>query len=163
MRGNFITDRSNSKNPNYIDGRKGTRLYSIYRNMLSRCYNKNTPAYKYYGGRNIGVSIDWRNDFKNFKKWALENNYNDGLTLDRINNEYDYVPTNCRWVPMKIQNNNKRSTHFVTINDVTLSLDEWCELFDMNYHTVQDRLRRGWNTIDALTKRPDIRFRKRCD
>ena len=63
MRGNFITDRRGKLNPNYKDGRKGTRLYSIYRNIMTRCYNSNTTNYKRYGGRGITMCAEWKDNF----------------------------------------------------------------------------------------------------
>ena len=152
MRGNFITPRNGSLNANYKDGRKGTRLYSIYRNMRTRCYNKNTTSYKYYGARGITVCNDWLNDYKSFSDWAMSNGYRDDLTLDRINYDKGYSPDNCRWVTTKVQSNNTRRNHYVTLNGITKTLKEWSEFYNINYRTVRDRLIRGWNYYDALTK-----------
>lgn len=73
MRGNFITDRNGSKNPNYKDGRKNTRLYSIYRNILTRCYNPKSEHYKYYGLKGITICKEWLDDYKSFYKWSINN------------------------------------------------------------------------------------------
>ena len=152
MRGNFITPRNGSLNSNYKDGRKGTRLYSIYRNMRTRCYNKNTTSYKDYGARGITVCDEWLNDYKLFSDWAMSNGYRDDLTLDRINYDKGYSPDNCRWVTTKVQSNNTRRNHYVTLNGITKTLKEWSEFYNINYRTVRDRLVRGWNYYDALTK-----------
>lgn len=130
MRGNFVTDRRGVNNPNYLDGRKNTRLYSIYYNMITRCYNKNTSNYHRYGGRGIRVNEDWLLDFSEFKQWSMENGYQDNLTLDRINNE-------------------------------TKTLIDWCELYNINYGTVRDRLKRGWSYEKALLTQVDTRFRRK--
>lgn len=161
MRGNFITDRTGIKNPNYKDGRKGTRLYSIYRNILSRCYNKHIKHYKNYGGRGIIVCDEWLKDFSYFYEWALKNDYKKDLTIDRIDVNGNYEPNNCRWVDMKTQSRNRRANHLVRINNETRPLISWCEEYNINYKTVRDRLKRGWSYIDALTKPVDTRFRRK--
>lgn len=72
------------------------RIYHIYRTMLSRCYNKNNIRFKDYGGRGITVCQEWKIDFNNFLEWSYKNGYNESLTLDRIDNNNNYHPNNCR-------------------------------------------------------------------
>lgn len=88
-------------------GMNRTRLYGIWCNMKSRCRNKNTPAYLRYGERGIAICDEWIEDFRNFLSWALENGYENNLTLDRIDNNKGYFPQNCRWVDMHIQSTNR--------------------------------------------------------
>lgn len=76
--------------------------------MKARCYNKKNCNYNYYGGRGIKVCDEWLNSYKSFEKWAQENGYKKELTLDKINNNGNYEPQNCRWVNQRIQNINKR-------------------------------------------------------
>lgn len=161
MRGNFITDRNGINNPNYKDGRKKTRLYRIYRNVLTRCYNSNSAQFHYYGGRNISVCDEWLNDFKSFYDWSMSHGYNDTLTIDRIDNTKGYSPDNCRWVTMQTQSINRRNNHFVTLHDECKPLCEWCEIYNINYKTVRDRLKRGWDYEKALITPVDVRFRKK--
>ena len=87
-----------------------TRLYEIWKNMKHRCYNSNNQAYKDYGGRDVRICDEWKDDFITFKKWALSNGYRDSLTIDRINNDGNYKPSNCKWSTVTEQNRNRRNT-----------------------------------------------------
>lgn len=89
------------------------RLYGVWKGMRRRCNNPNSDSYKYYGARGIKVCDEWNNDYASFREWALEHGYNPNAThgectIDRIDNNSNYEPNNCRFVPMKIQNSNKR-------------------------------------------------------
>lgn len=150
-----------NKNPNYKHGMKGSRLYSIYHNMKTRCYNKNSLSFHNYGGRGVKVCEEWLNNFISFYMWSIDNGYDNYLTLDRINNDGNYEPNNCRWVTVRKQSLNRRDNHYVTINKTTKTLIEWCEYYNINYRTVQDRIRRGWNEYDALTKKVETKFRRK--
>lgn len=93
-------------------GGKGTRLYKVWLSMHNRCRNQNSRTYKYYGGRGITVCEEWH-DFNNFAAWAYENGYDPDAkrgvcTIDRINNNGNYEPSNCRWVSMSVQRINQR-------------------------------------------------------
>lgn len=90
------------------DGKSNTRLNRIYRSMLDRCFNPKSRPYKYYGGRGITICNEWVEDFSLFYKWAIQNGYKENLTIDRIDNNGNYAPDNCRWVTMEVQNKNKR-------------------------------------------------------
>ena len=84
------------------------RLYSIFRNIKERCLNKNGRDYHYYGERGIIICNEWKGNFINFYNWAIDNGYKEELTIDRINNDGNYEPSNCRWSTYKVQANNKR-------------------------------------------------------
>lgn len=157
MRGNF-NKYCGAENPNYKDGRKGTRLYSIYNNMLTRCTNSKSNHFHRYGGRGIEVCEEWRNSFEAFREWAMVNGYSEKLTLDRQNNDGNYEPSNCRWVTVREQTLNSSRNHLITMDGVCKPLTEWCVDCGINPKTVRDRLRRGWETEKALKTPIDRRW-----
>ena len=91
-------------------GKSNTRLYRIWSCMKTRCYNEKWINYKNYGGRGIAICDDWRNDFQAFYTWALSHGYSDTLTIDRIDVNGNYEPTNCRWITLKEQQSNRTNT-----------------------------------------------------
>lgn len=93
---------------------RGTRLHNIWLGMKQRCYYKKHVRFERYGGRGIIVCDEWKNDFLKFYEWAMSNGYSDNLTLDRIDNDGNYEPSNCRWVTPKEQFENQHvSSSFV--------------------------------------------------
>lgn len=130
---------------------KGTRLYSVWNGMKDRCFNPNAPKYKSYGARGIKVCDEWRSDFLNFHTWAMNNGYSNGLSIDRIDVNGDYEPSNCRWATNKEQSRNKQNTIYYTINGVTKPFREWCEIYDINYKKAHARLKRyGKDNVDKI-------------
>ena len=97
-------------------GKSGTKLYSRWTNMKDRCNNPHNISYPNYGGRGIQVCEEWQHDFQAFFDWAMANGYREDLTLDRINNDGNYEPSNCRWATKLEQGANKRNNIHVTIN-----------------------------------------------
>ena len=94
-------------------GKRYTRLYHVWCGIKQRCYNVNSHKYKNYGGRSIIMCDEWKDDFMSFYNWAMQKGYDENAlygkcTIDRIDVNGNYEPSNCRWVDMKIQSNNKR-------------------------------------------------------
>lgn len=118
------------------------RLYRIYFQMKQRCENPKTPAYEHYGGR--GIRVKW-SDWQSFREWALKNEYEDGLSLDRIDVNGDYEPSNCRWTTHIQQMRNTRKTRYLTYHGETKPLIEWCEELGVKFGTASARFTRGWS------------------
>ena len=129
----------------------GTRIYLEWQGMKARCYNKSDARYADWGGRGITVCDQWKNSFEAFYEWAMENGYQKELSIDRIDNNGNYCPENCRWATQKEQSRNRRSNVNITIGNSTRTLTEWCEIFHVDYANVNAKYRRNRNaTIDDL-------------
>lgn len=132
-------------------GNSRKRLYKIWHGMKSRCYNENDIKFEIYGDKGIEVCEVWLNSFEEFEKWSLENGYQDNLTIDRIDNDKNYEPSNCRWANTKTQNGNRKGCWYITINGVTKLAIEWAKENNLSEGAIFGRRRRGWNDIDCVT------------
>lgn len=142
-------------------GGTGTRLYSIWRGMLDRCTNPREASFPRYGGRGIAVCSEW-GTFQTFRQWSLANGYGDDLQIDRINNNGNYEPSNCRWVTFKENARNKRTTRLIEAFGECKSMAEWlddprCVSTRSMLHSRISLL--GWPTERALTQ--PLRRRRR--
>lgn len=135
------------------------KLYWVYYAMLQRCYHKSCSHYFRYGGRGIAVCDEWRNDNTAFYRWALNNGYKEGLTLDRIDNNGDYTPDNCRWVSVKTQNNNTSKCVYITYKGETHTMQEWADITGINYSCLRNRHQRG-ESIDRLLSKERLPRRR---
>lgn len=132
-------------------GKTRTPIHDAWRGMRSRCSNPNIKSYKDYGARGIKVCKRW-DKFENFYK-DMGDKPTPQHTLDRINNEKDYKPSNCRWATRAEQNLNTRRNTFLTYKGVTQTLVEWGKETGINRHLISSRLRAGWAIKDVLNKR----------
>ena len=134
-------------------GRSKSAMYQSYATMISRCHNPKFPKYQSYGARGIVVCKRWREDFAAFLSDMGERPT--GKTLDRIDNDGNYEPNNCRWATAEEQQANKRNTVRIMHCGRTLSLAEWSRETGIEYGTIRQRIYRyGWDVSRALTKGP---------
>ena len=142
-----------AKNSFTKHGEKYTRLYNIWCSMKQRCYDENCNNYTRYGGKGISVCDEWNNSYECFRDWSMRNGYKDNLSIDRVNNNGNYEPDNCRWATRKTQSNNKSSNHVITYNGITKTVKQWSEDININYGTLLSRFLRGWS-IERALKQP---------
>lgn len=135
-------------------------LYYAWRDMKRRCYIPDFKQYQDYGGRGIKVCARWQ-DFDNFKK-DMGEQPDKGYQLDRINNDGDYEPSNCRWATTAEQASNRRSNRLVTVFGRTQNIKQWADEFGIKARTVRARLDYGWSPEAVFTKpiRPIMKGRQ---
>lgn len=137
-------------------GLSGTRINQIHRAMKRRCFNSHCPEYSNYGARGITVCDEWLS-FESFCNWAMANGYTDELTIDRIDNNGNYEPSNCRWVDKFVQANNTRTNHFLTYNGKTQTVAQWARELGISHKTLENRVAQGWSDEKALTQKLNSR------
>lgn len=125
----------------------GHPIYALWIRIKQRCYNKNHKHFKDYGGRGIAVCKEWAGNPVAFIKWAMENGYTEGLQIDRIDNDGNYTPANCRFTTSKVNNRNRRDNRIIEYRGRKMSLAEFCEVHasHCSYSTVWRRLKLGWS------------------
>lgn len=136
------------------------RTYSIWANIKSRCFNPNFPRYSDYGGRGITICDEWRDSYETFYKDVGEPP-SSKHTLDRINNDGNYEPSNVRWATVIEQNQNSRRAVQVEINGTTKCISEWCRTIGLAYTTYKQRRRTGWSIEKALSTPPNYKHRSK--
>lgn len=129
-----------------------TRIYRIWVGMHERCYNRNSPKYHRYGGRGICVCDEWLNDIEAFYEWAMANGYQENLTIDRIDNDGNYEPSNCRWSTNEEQCNNREHNILITIGGETKTIAQWAKETGLKYRTIHARYNRGWTGESLIRK-----------
>ena len=128
------------------------RLIVIRHSMYCRCYYPTTNGYERYGGRGIIMCDEWINNPQSFYHWAINNGYKKGLTIDRINVNGNYEPSNCRWITKEVQDNNRRNNRKITYNGEIKTLSQWSRKYNINVVTLSDRLKAGMPIDEALNK-----------
>lgn len=139
-------------------GKRHTRIYNVWLTMKQKCFNPNNREFKRYGGRGIVVCAEWRDDFQAFYDWAMANGYKEEIqpngknkwTIDRIDVNGNYEPSNCRWVEMLIQSNNKRDNHLIAYDGETLTLAQTSKKYGIPRKVLSDRLHSGWDIEEAI-------------
>ena len=136
------------------------RLKSIYNGMRLRCYNENNVNYKYYGGKGVTICDEWLLSFENFFDWAINNGYNENLTIDRIDSEKEYSPDNCKWSTKKEQAYNRSMSVRLTLNGRTMYMTEWAEELEIDKKILSWRYNNGWSDEEILTRPRDYKENK---
>lgn len=137
----------------YKHGHTGERMFNIWRKIKSRCLSKNCVDYKNYGGRGITICNEWL-DFINFYNWSTKNGYSDILEIDRINNDGNYEPNNCRWVDRYIQANNKRNNCYYKYDGYIYTIAELSRKYNIDYKVLHSRLTYlKWNIDRAINEK----------
>lgn len=131
------------------------RIYNIWKKMKDRCFIKNSKSYCNYGGRGITICEEWKASFESFRDWALNNGYSCDLTLDRINVNGNYEPSNCRWATRRQQATNKRNCHYLNYNGETKTLTEWAEECGIPTNTLKSKLKKGL-TLKEIIKNKNL-------
>ena len=149
LQSNLVHGRQKSCGCNHFEGVKThglsqTRLYKIWQGMKTRCQNVNSPAYQDYGAKGINVCDEW-STFEPFKDWAINNGYTDELTIDRLDYNGNYEPSNCRWATLKEQMNNKSDNIVIECDGESHTLMEWHERTGIAYGTLKNRYKKGWD------------------
>ena len=139
---------------------KNTRIYRIWCGMKRRCYNKHNEHFDRYGGRGIIVCDEWKTDFMNFYDWAMSNGYDDKLSIDRINNEGNYEPSNCRWANQKQQIVNSTAAIKCSLGGNIVSLSDIADILGVSFKRIRRivyMLNNGYdmNEILSLSKKDD--------
>lgn len=132
--------------------RTNRRLYTCWYLMVRRCTDADDQQYHNYGARGISVCDEWRSSPVDFVNWAITSGYEDHLTLDRIDNDGNYCPENCRWATYKEQLNNTRANRNITFQGETLTVQQWAERIGISPGTLGCRFRNGWSAERALTE-----------
>lgn len=142
-------------------GKRHTTEYNSWCGMRYRCYNKNNPKYKLYGERGISVCDRWVNSFLNFYE-DMGDKPSKIHSLDRINVNGNYEPSNCRWALPKVQSRNKQENHLLFYNGINLTISEWGEIMGIKFDTIHARINYyGWSIEEALTIKDGRKIKRR--
>lgn len=140
------------KNQKTKHGLSDSRLFNIWVGMKQRCYNEKSANYKNYGGRGIKVCNDWFNNFESFYDWSMANGYADDLTIDRIDVNGNYEPSNCRWADKETQENNKTSNVIIAYNGQTMNISQWAKKLNIPVGVLLNRRHLGWDDERIVTE-----------
>lgn len=126
-------------------------MYGVWNTMKQRCQNPNNHKYPRYGMRGIKVCAEWNHNFQAFNLWARSHGYEHGLTIDRIDVNGNYEPSNCRWVGQKTQQNNRSNNFRLTVDGITRTASEWSEVSKFSAAAIRNRYeKQGRSAYDSV-------------
>lgn len=134
-------------------GKTNNRVYWVWASMKNRCYNSNYSLYRNHGGRGIRVCDEWKDNFQAFYDWSINNGYDENLpkgkcTLDRIDNNGNYEPSNCRWVDMEKQSNNTRRNVYYMVDGEKMTIAEIARKYNIKYSTLYSRFQKWHYSVE---------------
>lgn len=152
--GCLYIDKAKTMSKKYLQkhGKCDSAIYHIYTEIKSRCFNHNNKSYKYYGGRGITICDEWLNDFMSFYNWAINNGYEKGLSIERMDTNGNYEPSNCCWISMKEQQRNKRNNVYFDYGGNKYLQSDLCKKFKINVSTFRNRIKKGISVNEAINK-----------
>lgn len=131
-------------------GLSHSRIYRIWFDMKRRCNQSQNKSYDRYGGKGVKVCDEWTESFQSFYDWSMKNGYTDNLTIDRIDSNGDYSPSNCRWVDEFVQANNRSNNHYITYKGETKTMKQWSDVLGIGYYVLRSRFNKGWDVERAF-------------
>lgn len=143
--------KDNKKPRTIKHGQYKTSEFKAWQSMIQRCYNTNSHNFKLYGGRGITVCDKWRDSFESFLQ-DIGKKPSKKHQLDRINNNANYTPDNCRWSTPQQNSNNRRNTIYVLFNNELVTISDLSKRYNINNNILRSRIKRGWSVKQALTK-----------
>lgn len=133
-------------------GMSRTKLYFVWHSMKRRCTDSRVKEYKNYGGRGIKICEDWLDSSK-FIEWAISSGYQKGLTIERKDNDGDYCPENCTWIPKAKQPLNARSNHLIAYDGKTQCIEVWARELGIAATTIRSRHKKGLPPDKCLSQK----------
>ena len=142
------------------------RINDIFKGMKRRCYNSSHKDYKWYGDKGIKICDEWIKNPKAFELWALDNGYADNLTIDRIDENKDYCPENCRWIPLDANAKYKSTTSVINVDGETRTGREWSKTLGLSVNVINTYIRKHGleNTIEFMRRykaNPNLSVKRR--
>lgn len=145
---------------NFKHGGRNTKLYNVWRSMKQRCALITSASYKYYGKKGVFVCKEWQ-QFSNFQKWAQQNGYAEGLSIDRIDVNGNYCQENCRWATKSAQANNTSRNRMLSFRGEQKTMSQWADAFGISYGTMNHRIQRGWD-MQKIANTPQNFLNENC-
>lgn len=140
--------------------KSNTRIYRIWSTMKQRCYNSKCFSYKWYGKKGIKICDEWKNNFIFFYNWAIDNGYKENLSIDRIDVNGNYEPSNCRWVDNIIQQNNKTNNKIIIYKNKKYTMSQLSKILNLKYCNIKYRLKANWKMEELDNKKEEDKLNK---